>query len=225
MRITCTFYAFSIFHWWLILEGNFFVATCSGNLVNTKSERKHIAGHCRKWSSGTSYSRQLNILWAQPCKAYACSQNPPECFLRPCSLAMGDFCAQWELINREEFWMQGLEWRIATASKMDQIIASTIKQFLHQTILTARPHLFIFSDTIVKHEQMSTSSPSFQLPYQVHFLFFLLVTVFVTLLPAILFSLCLVCLLKTSFFRLTSGVCQIQTRPFWIFWNTTVRRH
>lgn len=45
----------------------------------------------------------FNILQVQPCKACACFKYSPECFLRPCSLAMGDFCAQWELINREEF--------------------------------------------------------------------------------------------------------------------------
>lgn len=73
-------------------------------------------------------SGMFNILWAQPCKAYARFKNSCECFFRPCSLAKGDFCARWELINSEEFWMQGLEWRIVTASKMDQIIASTIKQ-------------------------------------------------------------------------------------------------
>lgn len=28
-----------------------------------------------------------------------------------------------------------------------------------------------------------------------------------------------------SFLRLTKGVCQIPTKPFWIFWNMTVRRH
>lgn len=70
----------------------------------------------------------FNILWVQPCKACACLKNSPEYFLRPCSLESGDFCAQWELINRKEFWMQGLEWRIVIASKLDQIIASTIDQ-------------------------------------------------------------------------------------------------
>lgn len=70
----------------------------------------------------------FNILWAQPCKACACLKNSLEYFLRLCSLEKGDFCAQLELINRKEFWMQGLEWRIVGASKPDQIIASTIDQ-------------------------------------------------------------------------------------------------
>lgn len=101
----------------------------------------------------------------------------------------------------------------------------TVKQFFHQTILTARQPLFIFSDTILKYEQMSISSPAFPLQHHVHFLLLLFVTAFVTFLPAILFSLSLACLLKVSLRRLTSGVCQIRTKPFWIFWNMTVRRH
>lgn len=101
----------------------------------------------------------------------------------------------------------------------------TVKLFLHQTVLTARQPLFIFFDNILKYEQMSIPSAAFPLQYHVHFLFLLFVTVFVFIFPAKFFSLSLACLLKTCFLRLTSGVYLIQTKPFWISWSMTVRRH
>lgn len=101
----------------------------------------------------------------------------------------------------------------------------TVKLFLHQTILTGRQPLFIFFDNILKYEQMSIPSAAFPLQYHVHFLFLLFVTIFVFIFPAVFFSLSPACLLKTCFLRLTSGVYQIQTKPFWISWNMTVRRH
>lgn len=122
------FYAFVIFHLWLILDGNYVLEPALVIFLILNLKESIFLDSVENEAVVQGNPGMFNILWAQPCKACACLKNSPEYFLRPCSLEKGDFCAQWELINRKEFWMQGFEWRIVTASKPDQITAGTIDQ-------------------------------------------------------------------------------------------------
>lgn len=133
----------------------------------------------------------FNIVRVQACNAYARFKHSPECFFRPHSLAKGDFCAQWELINR--VLNTGLRVKNCDCTQNGSNYSQynkTVQQFLHQTVLTARSPFFIFSDMILKYEWMSISSPAFPLWGGVHCLFFSLVTVCVFSLQYYFYLLC-----------------------------------